>query len=176
MFMSGKKTCGYVEYKGNQMVALPYKDGRYAMYILLPAENLKESDLLSYMSESGVDEVMKNMSRKKVKLTMPKFKVEHEMSLVKTLEAMGVRSVFTSAADLTGIAHGPLAVSDVFQKTVVDVDESGSEAAAVTTIMVNMTSARIEPDPVMTVDRPFYYMIADMDAGRILFAGRMMNL
>ena len=176
MFMSGRKPCGYIEYKGSQMVSLPYKDGRYAMFILLPAESLKESDLLAYMSESGIDEVMKNMARKKVKLTIPKFKVEHEMSLVKTLEAMGVQSVFTSAADLTGIAHGPLAVSDVFQKAVVDVDENGSEAAAVTTIMVNMTSARIEPEPVVTVDRPFYYMIADIDAGRVLFAGRIMNL
>lgn len=176
MFMTGKKTCGYLEYKGSQIVALPYKDGRYAMYIFLPDANLKEADLLSYMSESGLDEVMKNMSREKVRLTIPKFKVEYEMSLVETLEAMGVRSVFTSAADLTGIAHGPLSVSDVFQKAVVDVDESGSEAAAVTAIMIKMTSARIETEPVVTVDRPFYYMIADMDAGRILFAGRIMNL
>ena len=176
MFMTGKKTCGYLEYKGNQMVALPYEGGRYAMYILLPAENLKEAELLSYMTESGLAEVMKNMTRKKVKLTMPKFKVEHEMSLVRTLEAMGVRSVFTSAADLTGIAHGPLTVSDVFQKAVVDVDERGAEAAAVTTVTVSLTSARIESEPVMTVNRPFYYMIADTDAGRILFAGRIMNL
>jgi serpin B len=69
-----------------------------------------------------------------------------------------------------------LVVSDVFQKAVVDVDENGSEAAAVTTIMVNLTSARIEPEPVVTVNRPFYYMIADIDAGRVLFAGRIMNL
>ena len=176
MFMTGKKTCGYLEYNGSQVVALPYKDARYAMYIFLPAANLKETDLLSYMSESGLDEIMKNMDRKKVRLTMPKFKVEYETSLVETLKAMGVLSVFTSAADLTGIAHGPLAVSDVFQKAVVDVDESGSEAAAVTAIMVKMTSVRVDPEPVMTVDRPFYYMIADMDAGRILFAGRIMNL
>ena len=98
------------------------------------------------------------------------------MSLVKTLEAMGMRSAFSSAADLSGIGRGPLAVSDVFQKAVVEVDENGSEAAAVTTVTVNLTSARVNTDPVMTVNRPFYYMIADLEAGRILFAGRIMNL
>ena len=116
------------------------------------------------------------MTQKKVRLTMPKFKVESEMSLVTTLEAMGVRTAFSSAADLSGIARGPLAVSDVFQKAVVEVDEKGSEAAAVTAVMVGLTSARVNPDPVMNVDRPFYYMIADIDAGRVLFAGRIMNL
>ena len=67
-------------------------------------------------------------------------------------------------------------MSDVFQKAVVEVDEKGSEAAAVTAVMVGLTSARVNPDPVMNVDRPFYYMIADIDAGRVLFAGRIMNL
>ena len=176
MFMSQKLTCGYVDYAGNQMVALPYEGGKYSMFVFLPSEDLNVDGVLSYISESGLKDVMKNMTQKKVRLTMPKFKVESEMSLVTTLEAMGVRTAFSSAADLSGIAHGPLAVSDVFQKAVVEVDEKGSEAAAVTAVMVGLTSARVNPDPVMNVDRPFYYMIADIDAGRVLFAGRIMNL
>lgn len=176
LFMSRKLTCGYVDYAGNQMVSLPYEGGRYSMYVFLPSEDMNVNGVLSYISESGLKDVMKNMTSKRVKLTLPKFKVESEMSLVTTLEAMGVRSAFSAEADLSGIARGPLAVSDVFQKAVVAVDENGSEAAAVTTVTVNLTSARVNPDPVMTVNRPFYYMIADLEAERILFAGRIMNL
>lgn len=176
LFMSRKLTFGYVDYAGNQMVSLPYEGGRYSMYVFLPSEDLNVNGVLSYLSESGLKDVMKNMAPKRVRLTLPKFKVESEMSLVKTLEAMGMRSAFSTAADLSGIGRGPLAVSDVFQKAVVEVDENGSEAAAVTTVTVNLTSARVNTDPVMTVNRPFYYMIADLEAGRILFAGRIMNL
>ena len=176
LFMSRKLTCGYVDYAGNQMVSLSYEGGRYSMYVFLPSEDLTVNGVLSYLSESGLKDVMKNMAPKRVRLTLPKFKVESEMSLVKTLEAMGMRSAFSTAADLSGIGRGPLAVSDVFQKAVVEVDENGSEAAAVTTVTVNLTSARVNTDPVMTVNRPFYYMIADLEAGRILFAGRIMNL
>ena len=175
-FMNKKITCDYVEYEGNQMIRLPYEGGRYSMYVLLPSKDLGVAGLLPYITEDGFREVLRNMSAKSVKLSLPKFKVETEMSLVKTLQKMGIRTVFTSAADLTGIAHGPLSVSDVLQKSVVEVDEKGSEAAAVTAIMVRMTSAEISRDPVMTVDRPFYYMIADVQSDRVLFAGRIMNL
>lgn len=176
LFMNRKLSCGYVEYEGNQMVRIPYEGGRYAMYVLLPSEDLGVEGVLPYITDTGLKEILPRMSSRQVKVSLPKFKVETEMSLVKTLQEMGVRSAFTPEADLSGIAHGPLCVSDIFQKSVVDVDEKGSEAAAVTAIMVRMTSARIESDPVMTIDRPFYYMIADMDSERILFAGRIMNL
>lgn len=175
-FMNQKLFCDYVEYEGNQMVRLPYKGDRYSMYILLPSEKEGVQGLLPYITENGLKEVLSHMSQARIKLSVPKFRTETGLSLVKTLESMGVRSVFSSAADLTGIAHGPLSVSDVIQKTVVDVDETGSEAAAVTAIRVRMTSARIDQDPVMNVNRPFYYMIADMEHDRILFAGRIMNL
>ena len=129
-----------------------------------------------HLTEGGVREVLSMMKPQKINLRLPKFKLEYETSLVKTLESMGVRSVFSGAADLSGIARGPLAVSDVLQKTVVDVDEAGTEAAAVTAIMVKLTSARVEPVPMMNVNRPFYYMLADPDSGTVLFIGRVMNL
>ena len=55
-------------------------------------------------------------------------------------------------------------------------DEAGTEAAAVTAIMVKLTAARVDPVPVMNVNRPFYFMLADVDAGNVLFIGRVMNL
>lgn len=175
-FMSGKVSCEYVEYAGNQFIRLPYEGERYSMYILLPSAESSPEEVVPYITENGLKEVMAHMAPSKVNLRMPKFKVESDMSLVKTLEAMGIRTAFTTAADLGGIAHGPLYVSEVVQKTVVDVNERGSEAAAATAAVIQLTSARPEKIPSMTIDRPFYYMIADMDSQRILFAGRIMNL
>jgi serpin B len=175
-FMYKKDYYGYAEYYGNQLIELPYRTGRYAMYILLPAADMNVHDVVSYLYESGVKEVMGLLERRQVNLKMPKFKVETDVSLVKTFEAMGVRTAFTPAADLSGIARGPLAVSDVLQKTVVEVNEKGTVAAAVTSVMVGLTSAQPEKPANMYIDRPFVYMIADMEQERILFAGKIMNL
>lgn len=175
-FMYKKDFFGYAEYAGNQLISLPYKGGRYAMYVLLPSEELGVDGVLPYLSEEGLKTVAEGLERTKVQLLMPKFKLETSISLVKSLEAMGVRTVFTSAADLSEMADGPLAVSDVLQKTVVEVDEKGTEAAAVTAVMVGLTSAMPQQVVQMNVNRPFLYMIADMEAERILFAGKVTNL
>ena len=87
-----------------------------------------------------------------------------------------ISTFLLEAADLSGIARGPLAVSDVLQKTVVEVNEKGTVAAAVTSVMVGLTSAQPEKPANMYIDRPFVYMIADMEQERILFAGKIMNL
>lgn len=175
-FMYKKDYYGYMEYAGNKLIELPYLRGKYSMFILLPAEGMSMDEVPGYLYESGVKEVIGQLQKRQVNLKMPKFKLETELSLVKTFEAMGVRTVFTPAADLSGIANGPVAVSDVLQKVVLDVNEKGTKAAAVTSVMVGLTSAQPQQPANMYIDRPFIYMIADMEAERILFAGRIMNL
>ena len=175
-FMYKKDHFNYIEYYGNQLIELPYKTGKYARYVLLPSQKMGLEEVTHYLYASGVKEVIGMMAPRQVNLVLPKFKVETDLSLMKTLESMGVRTAFSAAADLSGIAKGPLAVSDVLQKTVVDVNEKGTEAAAVTAVMVGLTSVRTEPPVNMRVDRPFLYLIADMEAERILFAGRIMNI
>ena len=176
LFMSKKDSYMYAEYYGNQLIELPYAGEKYSMYILLPSKDLDVNDIFPYLNEVSVKDVVGMMDVQQVSLKLPKFKLETEMSLVNTLENMGVRTAFTSAADLSGISQGPLAVSDILHKTVVDVNENGTEAAAVTAVMVALTSARPSQPKVMEVNRPFIYMIADMETGRILFSGRVMNL
>ena len=175
-FMSKKDSYMYAEYYGNQLIELPYAGGKYSMYILLPSNDIDVNEIFSYLNESSVKEVVGMMEVQQVSLKLPKFKLETEMSLVHTLQNMGVRSAFTSAADFSSIARGSLAVSDILHKTVVDVNENGTEAAAVTAVMMALTAARPSQPKVMEVNRPFIYMIADMEAGRILFSGRVMNL
>ena len=100
------------------------------------------------------------------------------MLLNDVLMGMGVRTAFTGAADFKGISEmGPLVVSQVKQKCYIDITETGTEAAAVTSIMVRLTSVRPEIDlKVMTVDRPYLFFIADKESDNILFAGKIVNL
>ena len=97
------------------------------------------------------------------------------MVLNKTLQRMGVKTAFSSAADFKGISlSGPLQVDLVKQKCYIDVSEKGTEAAAVTSAQIRLTSIR----PVMEfkVDRPFLFMIADREDKDILFAGKVVNI
>ena len=117
------------------------------------------------------------MTPQKVRFKMPKLRIETSLVLNRTLQNMGIRTAFTSAADFKGIAEmGPLVLNQVKQKCYIDVSEKGTEAAAVTAAGIRMTSARPETVVTMTVDRPYVFFIADRTDGNILFAGRIVKL
>jgi serpin B len=118
---------------------------------------------------------MSLLALKEVALNMPKFTNETSLVLNKALEKMGVETAFTSAADFSGISvSGPLKVNVIKQKCYIDVSEKGTEAAAVTSAQVRMTAVR--PVVTMTVDRPFIFVITDIENKDILFAGKIVNL
>lgn len=166
----------YAEYQGAQMVELPYEGERYAMYVVLPPKGLSLDKMISYVNENLYEQAMSMMTAQKVRLTMPKLKLETEMVLNKTLQHMGVKTAFTSAANFKGIAEmGPLVLDQVKQKCYIDVSEKGTEAAAVTSVGVRLTSARPETLVTMNVDRPYVFFIADRTNGNILFAGRVVR-
>lgn len=175
-FMSQKREFDYAEYAGNQIIKLPYEGGRYSMYILLPSESLDVVAAGRYLTAYGVRQVMPMLKKTLVDIKLPKFRIESDMGLIPVLESMGVKAAFTSSADFSGMSRASLAVSEVIQKTFIEVGEKGTEAAAVTAAVMKLTSARPVPVLKMIVDRPFYYMIADMETENILFAGRVMNL
>ncbi len=167
----------YAEYQGCQLVELPYQGERYAMYVALPAAGMGVDKMISYINESLYTQAMATMSPAKVRLTMPKVKLETSMVLNKTLQEMGIRTAFTSAADFKGIAEmGPLVLDQVKQKCYIEVSEKGTEAAAVTSVGVRLTSARPENVVTMNVDRPYLFFISDRTNGNILFAGKVVTL
>ncbi|MBO8444387.1 MAG: serpin family protein, partial [Bacteroidetes bacterium] len=116
------------------------------------------------------------LAKTEMTLIMPKFKFETDFVLNEVLQKMGVRKAFTSSAQLGGISDAGIAVDEVRQKCFIEVNEQGSEAAAVTSIGVRLTSARPGRPVVMTVDRPFLFAIVDRADDNILFMGRVMNL
>ena len=168
----------YAESNGFQIICLPYLGAGYAMYVVLPPEKADIDRLIADMDQQAYRSGVDMLSHRKVRLFMPRFKAETSMLLNKTLQNMGIRTAFTSAADFSGIAEmGPLVLDQVKQKCYVDVSEKGTEAAAVTSVQISLTAARpVEKIPVMRVDRPFLFVIADNENRNILFAGKIVNL
>ena len=176
--MSTKGYYMYAEYQGFQMIQLPYEGLEYAMYVILPPAGSDPGKLLSQVDASAYAAAMDMLTQQEVRFMMPKFKVETSMLLNKPLQNMGIKTAFTPAADFGGIAEmGPLMLDLVKQKCYMDVSEKGTEAAAVTSVQIRLTSARpVAKMPVMKVDRPFFFVIADGESKKMLFAGKIVNL
>ena len=176
--MGSKGYYMYAEDSGFQVIQLPYQGLKYAMYVVLPPEDADLNKLISKMDESACRSAMDMLSQQEVRFFMPRFKEDTSMILNKSLQDMGIRSAFTSAADFSGIAEvGPLVLDQVKQKCYIDVTEKGTEAAAVTSAQIRLTSARpVARIPVMRVDRPFIFIIADAEIRNVLFAGKIVNL
>jgi len=87
---------------------------------------------------------------------------------------MVMPEAFSEAADFSGMSDVPLSISDVLHKAYILVNESGTEAAAVTTVIVGVDSEPPEPKE-LTIDRPFLFVLYDRQSGAVLFVGRVLN-
>ena len=165
----------YAEGQNVQAVELPYDGRELAMVILLPKAGQFEAFEAALDAEQ-VDGLVSKLSSRQVALSMPRFKIESEFSLAKTLAALGMPAAFSSEADFSGMdGSRKLVISDVVHKAFVSVDESGTEAAAATAVVMGLTSLMPDAPVEMTVDRPFVFMIRDLQTGAILFVGRVVN-
>ena len=176
--MSAKMKLNYAEFQGCQIAELPYAGGTYSMFVILPPSGMDAEAVLPYVNESAFDAAMGMLTQRDVRLKMPKCKLETSLVLNGVLENMGIRTAFSGAADFNGIsAMGPLKLDEVKQKCFIEVAEKGTEAAAVTSAQIRLTSVRPEGAPVeMKVDRPYFFFIADRNDMNILFAGKIVNL
>jgi len=165
---------GYATGDGYQAVELPYDGNQLSMIILLPDSGKFES-FQNSLNASLVNHIVSDLQSQEVDLTMPKFQFESEFSLADTLAAMGMPVAFSDEADFSGMTgNRELTITDVVHKAFVSVDEAGTEAAAATAVVVGLTSAPEQPVQV-TVDRPFMFLIRDIETGTILFVGQVMN-
>jgi serpin B len=110
-----------------------------------------------------------------VEIKFPKLKYEYEIKLNDILTEMGMGVAFTGAADFTGINHGgSLNIDYVKHKSFIEVNEEGTEAAAVTIVAIERNS--IEPQKItFNVNRPFFYAITEKSTGAVLFMGTVKN-
>lgn len=151
---------------------LPYANGNYAMTVLLPNANSSADVLINSLNGANWTALQKDMTEGTMDIGLPRFTLQYEISLNNALAKMGMPTVFSDAADLTKInAKGGLKVDMVKQNTFVAVDEVGTEAAAVTTIGVVVTSV-----PVAYIcDRPFVFVIHEKTSNTVLFTGKIVD-
>jgi len=171
--MSKTDTVPYGENDKAQYISLPYGNKAFEMVVVLPKDNYSVYDLASSFTSSVWNSVLSDMSKREVYIYIPRFKNEAKYTLNNELISMGMKLPFTDAANLTGIADAQLMVSKVVHKTYVDVNEDGTEAAAVTSIEVFATA--VPEIPVFRADRPFLYAIRERSTGVILFIGILGN-
>jgi serpin B len=161
-----------------QMISLPYGSGRFSMEIFLPKS---PSNLTQFQTQFN----LKNWQEWSTKLRpsdgliqLPRFQMEYEVSLKDTLQNMGMEIAFApDRADFQNLSTMKTFIGDVKHKTFVDVNEEGTEAAAVTSVEIKTTSASPSEEPPfrMIVDRPFFLTISDRQTGTIIFMGAIKN-
>lgn len=155
-------------------IQLPYGNEKYVMTVLLP-ENGKLNEVMSSLNPTSWSALTQAMQKQKVMIALPKFKVEYNKKLNDILSSMGMPTAFTTSADLSKISPpaGKIQVGFVKQDTYVAVDEQGTEAAAVTTIGIELTSAPMYPE--FVCDRPFLFVISEKTSNTLLFVGKIVN-
>jgi len=172
--MKQTESFGYTEGEGYQAVELLYDGGELSMVVLLPEAGKFEA-FEEGLQAQQVSDIISDLQLTEVALTMPRFEFDSEFSLKDTLAEMGMPIAFSSGADFSGMTGNPeLFISDVVHKAFVAVDEAGTEAAAATAVIMDLTAVP-EPPVEVTLDRPFIFLIRDIDTGAILFVGRVLN-
>jgi serpin B len=173
---------GYIEGKNEVGIVKNYKGGKYAFVALLP-----EGNVYDYAASLKGEDFLKLYDKREtvnveISAKMPHFSFDCSIEMRKVLEKMGMPIAFNSAsADFDAMGHselGNIYISRVIQKTHIDLDNSGTRAAAVTAVIMepecaapnNIKYYRVE------LDRPFVYAIVDTEAGLPIFIGVCDNI
>ncbi len=169
--MSHQCDHNYFENEQFQAIDLPYGDAGFSMTILLPKPEVNIDSLIAQMNNETWNSWLGSFSEQEVNFYLPKFKLEYEISLNGILSALGMSIAFDpNRADFTKInSDGSLYISEVKHKTFVKVNEEGTEAAAVTSVEIRLTSVGIT----MYINRPFVFAIRENHSGTILFIGKI---
>ncbi|MCG9133269.1 serpin family protein [Candidatus Poribacteria bacterium] len=156
-----------------QAISLPYGDGQMSMYIFLPYSESDLNTFLEGLNAENWESWMSQFHEKEVFLSIPKFKLEYEKTLNNPLQSLGMGIAFAPmAADFSRMADletlgKNLYIGEVLHKAVVEVNEEGTEAAAVTSVGIRTTSL----PPQFIADRPFFFAIRDNETKTVLFMG-----
>ncbi len=182
MMMHNDDKYSYFENDMFQAIRLPYGEGRLGMYIFLPHKNDKKS-LKKFYGKLNIDNWNKWLGQFKMlegDISLPRFKLEYSKSLNDVLKELGMDIAFKEGkADFTNMFNlekGMIWIDEVKHKTFIEVNEKGTEAAAVTSVGMQVTSAAPSSERFsMIVDHPFFLAIVDDDTNTILFIGSITN-
>jgi serpin B len=171
--MNQVEEVGYFEDMENQVIDLPYKGETMSMTIILPKLNSSVQQLAAGLDEKKFSEYRSGIKKQDVIIALPKFSFTADYTLSNVLKGMGITDAFSGVADFSGMAPS-LFISEVIHKSFIEVNEKGSEAAAVTAVIIVETS-KVNNEKIFRADRPFMFLISDKETGSVLFMGTVMN-
>jgi len=175
-FMDG--TVDYNRYDDNSVdvFELPYSNNKYSMVIVMPAagSNTSLHQLVSGIDSTKWETWMTGLHPVNTELKLPKFKFSYSINLNNALSALGMGIAFSPGADFSLInATTPLQISKVLHKAYIEVDETGTTAAAATSVVIG-TTVSANPPPTV-INRPFLFAIRETSSGLLLFTGTVHN-
>ena len=171
--MSQSDKYKYYETEKFQSVSLPYgKDERISFYVFLPKENSSLQEFYQDLNALNWGKWMTQFQKRQGLIRLPRFKTEYDITLNKTLSALGMREAFTGKANFSEMGNN-LIISEVKHKTFVEVNEEGTEAAAATVVVMARGGSFKSFN--MIVNRPFFYAIRDNKTGSLLFMGSIVE-
>jgi serpin B len=164
---------------GAHILELPYAHGDIAMDIILPDDKNGLAKLEDKLVGASMAKLVASMQSAEVDVALPKFQVRTATPMKTLLAQLGIHTLFTRGADLSGMLDKPgtpLYVDEVFHQGFVSVDENGTEAAAATAVTTPAGAAMAPTKPVtFRADHPFVWVIRDLKTGEILFYGRVVD-
>lgn len=166
---------GYRETAEFQAAELLYGNGAFAMTVVLPRQGRSVADLVSGLGAAEWQQLTASLAEQRIEFALPKFRLEYGRNLSGDLMQMGMAPAFSEMeADFSRMVAPPLRllISSVIQKTMLEVNEEGTVAAAATAVQVGPTSM----PPSMRVDRPFLLAIRERFSGTILFLGQVTRI
>lgn len=175
-YMKNEGSFSYYENDLLGAVELPYGNGNFVMNVLLPKPGKDLSDIYENLNPSNWNTWMGAFNpRNDVVVQLPKFKYEYKTELNNPLQEMGLSPAFTpGVADFSRIhPTAELFISRVIHKTFIDVNEKGTEAAAVTVVEIGVTSVGPDNKTYFTAEKPFIYAIREKNSGALLFMGKV---
>ena len=177
--MHQKEQFPYTENDLCQAVALPYGNGAYTMTLLLPREGKQVSDVLNTLTSETWRRNYQHMGQANVDLKLPRFESNTNLDLVETMSSLGMPNAFDPyKAEFSNFCDVPTFIGLMKQVARIKLNETGTEAAAVTVIGMDLTAFGPEPtirDVVLHANRPFLYVISERSTGTIFFVGQYMG-
>ena len=163
----------YATSDGFSLVGLPYGNEAYSMILVLPPKKSDMAQVGKQLADGFLDDLITSAKWRTIRLGLPKFEVTNEFSVKDVLLDMGVKDAFDAEnANFNKLSDGFLYLKGFAQKALVQVDENGTEAAAVT--YTKGDSADL--DPAVSFNRPFFFFIREKSTGLILFMGKVEDL
>lgn len=169
-FMSQEGSFDFYQNDLFTAIDLPYGKGNYSMMVMVPKAGKTYKDIVAVLNAQNWSTWTNSLGKMKVKVYLPKFRFSFKKELNDDLTAMGMPTMFTDFADLSGISTAnSLKVSKVMHKSFVEVNEEGTEAAAVTSVEIVLTS--VPETTVFNADKPFVFIIHEKSTKTFLFMG-----